>query len=610
MPRSSVRSAALNERTKALVAAYTASYGRGCIPAVEATLMIPPRPRSTIPGTKARVRTTTASQFSRTCCASCSGSSSQKRPHVPKPALFTRRSTGSPSSSTFCTTARRIRRQVALDHVRRSGELLRQFVEPVAPACDQDELVAAPRERARELGADPGRGARDECNARGHPPIVSRYHRTRERRLREPNYQGLTRPSPRALEISERTFPMQVQLYDTTLRDGMQGEGMSLSADEKLRVAHALDGLGVHFIEAGFPSSNPKEEALFELLAGETLRERRDRRVRDDPAARRERRPGSRRCGCSPSCFAPVCTLVGKTWALHLEKVTRVDPEENLRMIEDSVRFLRDAGQARGLRRRALLRRLPRRRRLRRCAACARRSTAGAENVTLCDTNGSSLPAQVAAATERVVARAGRARGGRHPHPRRRRLRRGELAGGGGGGARLVQGTMNGYGERCGNANLVSILPALQLKMGYECVPPERLARADGDRAPRRRDLQRHARPEPALRGRNAFAHKGGMHVAGVNADARTFEHVDPEARRQRPRGADLRAVGQGHRAHARRAARPRARRGRRGPRRRARQGARARRLPLRGRRRLLRPAHPARRRATTSRSSGSSPGA
>src|SRR5687768_1439822 len=137
---------------------------------------------------------------------------------------------------------------------------------------------------------------------------------------------------------------MQVHLYDTTLRDGMQGEGMSLSADEKLRVAHALDGIGMHLIEAGFPSSNPKEEALFELLERETfdcadiaafgMTRRRDLTADEDPALR-----------LLADCFAPVCTLVGKTWALHLEKVTRVAPDENLRMIADSVAFLAGQGK-------------------------------------------------------------------------------------------------------------------------------------------------------------------------------------------------------------------------------------------------------------------------
>src|SRR5215207_6555586 len=267
----------------------------------------------------------------------------------------------------------------------------------------------------------------------------------------------------------------QVLLYDTTLRDGMQGEGMSLSVGEKVRVAHALDSLGVHLIEAGFPSSNPKEEALFDLLS----RERFDHaQVAAFGMTRRREVAAGQDTGLRllAEVFAPVCTLVGKTWSLHLEKVIKVDPEENLRMIADSVAFLarqgkrviydaehffdayrEDAGYAL------------------RCLRAA--ADAGAENVTLCDTNGSSLPSQVGEATERVVRELGDAvQVGIHTH---------DDAGCGVAnslvaverGARLVQGTMNGYGERCGNANLVSILPALQLKMGYECVPPERLAR-------------------------------------------------------------------------------------------------------------------------------------
>ncbi len=131
----------------------------------------------------------------------------------------------------------------------------------------------------------------------------------------------------------------RIQLYDTTLRDGMQGEGMSLSAGEKLRVVHRLDELGIDLVEAGFPSSNPKELELFGLLERERLghadvaafgmTRRRDSRADADPGLR-----------VLAECFAPVCTLVGKTWTLHLEKVVRVDPDENLRMIADSVAFL------------------------------------------------------------------------------------------------------------------------------------------------------------------------------------------------------------------------------------------------------------------------------
>jgi 2-isopropylmalate synthase len=320
---------------------------------------------------------------------------------------------------------------------------------------------------------------------------------------------------------------MQVHLYDTTLRDGMQGEGMSLSADEKVRVAHALDALGMHFIEAGFPSSNPKEEALFELLERETfecadvaafgMTRRRDVAADEDPALR-----------LLADCFAPVCTLVGKTWALHLEKVTKVDPDENLRMIEESVRFLRDQGKRvvydaehffdafRDDRDYAL-----------RCLRAA--VDGGAENVTLCDTNGSSVPTQVAEATAEVVQELADVAVGIHTH---------DDAGCGVAnslvaveqGARLVQGTMNGYGERCGNANLVSILPALQLKMGYECVPDDRLQRLTETAHFIDELLNFSPNPNQPYVGRNAFAHKGGMHVAGVNEDPRTFEHVEPEA--------------------------------------------------------------------------------
>jgi 2-isopropylmalate synthase len=319
---------------------------------------------------------------------------------------------------------------------------------------------------------------------------------------------------------------VKVTVYDTTLRDGMQGEGMSLSADEKVRVAHALDDLGVHLIEAGFPSSNPKEEALFQLLADETfanseiaafgMTRRRNSKAEDDPALR-----------LLADSFAPVCTLVGKTWSLHLEKVTQVEPEENLRMIADSVgwlvaqekRVIYDAEHFFDAFRDDPAYAI-------RCLRSA--AEAGAENVTLCDTNGSSLPSQVADATARVVAELGdTVQVGIHTH---------EDAGCGvanslvaiDAGARLVQGTMNGFGERCGNANLISILPALDLKMGYESIGRERLQRLT--EIAHLMDELCNVTPNPnqPYVGANAFAHKGGMHVAGINRDARTFEHIEP----------------------------------------------------------------------------------
>jgi len=304
----------------------------------------------------------------------------------------------------------------------------------------------------------------------------------------------------------------------------MGGEGMSLSVDEKLRVAHALDSLGVHFVEAGFPSSNPKEEAFFERLAGERfenaeiaafgMTRRRGVAAADDPALQ-----------LLAETFAPVCTLVGKTWSLHLEKVTKVDPEENLAMIADSVAFLCGEGKrvvydaehffdgyahdpAYAVR----------------CLRAA--ADAGAETVVLCDTNGATLPDRLAAAV-RDVAAAVDVRIGIHTH---------DDAGCGvanslvavDAGARQVQGTMNGYGERCGNANLASILPGLQLKMGYECI--ESLEHLTETAHLIDEICNVSPNPDQPYVGINAFAHKAGMHVAGIREDSRTFEHIDPAA--------------------------------------------------------------------------------
>jgi 2-isopropylmalate synthase len=320
----------------------------------------------------------------------------------------------------------------------------------------------------------------------------------------------------------------QVKLYDTTLRDGMQGEGMSLSAAEKVRVVRALDELGVPLIEAGFPSSNPKEAELFGLLGDLELREAticafgmtRHRGVpaEEDPALR-----------TLVECFAPVVTLVGKTWGLHLEKVTKASREENLAMIADSVAFcgaqgkrvIYDAEHFFDAYRDDAAYALE-------CLGAA--VEAGAEDVTLCDTNGSSLPVQISEATAAVAAVLGeRVELGIHVHDDAGCAVANSLAAVREG-ARLVQGTVNGYGERCGNANLVSILPALQLKMGFQCVSDEQLATLTETAHFMDELCNLTPNPDQPYVGRNAFAHKGGMHVAGVEADARTFEHIDPAA--------------------------------------------------------------------------------
>jgi 2-isopropylmalate synthase len=318
----------------------------------------------------------------------------------------------------------------------------------------------------------------------------------------------------------------QVKLYDTTLRDGMGGQGMSLSVGEKLKVVGALDALGVHFIEAGFPSSNPKEAELFARL-GELdlssatisafgMTRRGGVAAAEDPAL-----------ATLVGSVAPVVCLVGKSWRLHLEKVIRVPVEENLAMIRDSVAFCVGAGKRvvfdaehffDGYRDDPEL-----------ALECVRAAAdAGAENVTLCDTNGGSLPAFVAEATAAVVADAGGAvEIGIHTHDDGECAVANSLAAVGAG-ARLVQGCVNGYGERCGNANLASILPALQLKMGFEVVSDEQLAGLTPTSHYLDELCNMTPNPDRAYVGRNAFAHKAGMHAAGVAADARTFEHLDP----------------------------------------------------------------------------------
>ena len=318
----------------------------------------------------------------------------------------------------------------------------------------------------------------------------------------------------------------QVKLYDTTLRDGMGGHGMSLSAGEKLKVVQALDALGVHFVEAGFPSSNPKEAELFGMLAELELEQatiaafgmtrRRGLAAADDEAL-----------GVLVSCFAPVVCLVGKAWRLHVEKVTRVSDEENLSMIADSIAFCRAEGKRPvfdaehffdGYRDDPGF-----------ALECVRAAAdAGAENVTLCDTNGGSLPGFVAEATAAIVATLGEeVEIGIHTHNDAECAVANSLAAVTAG-ARLVQGTVNGYGERCGNANLASILPALQLKMGFGVVSTGQLASLTPTAHYLDELCNMAPNPDQAYVGRNAFAHKAGMHAAGVAADARTFEHIEP----------------------------------------------------------------------------------
>jgi 2-isopropylmalate synthase len=318
----------------------------------------------------------------------------------------------------------------------------------------------------------------------------------------------------------------RIYLYDTTLRDGLQREGMSLSVGEQIAIAIRLGEIGIDYIEAGFPASNPKHAEFFGLLEGEDLgvskvtafgmTRRRGVVASDDPSLR-----------SLVDTFAPVIALVGKTWDLHIEKVIRVDRAENLAMIGESVAFVVEQGKE--------------------CVydaehffdaydahpdyaiECLKAAhAAGAEWLTLCDTNGATLPSQIAAATATVAAAIPDARIGIHTHNDAECAVANSLVAVEQG-ATMVQGTVNGYGERCGNANLVSIIPTLALKMGHEVLDPQRL---------RALTALSHFVAETAnlppdswapYVGHNAFAHKGGMHVAGMLADPRTFEHIDPD---------------------------------------------------------------------------------
>jgi len=316
----------------------------------------------------------------------------------------------------------------------------------------------------------------------------------------------------------------RIEIYDTTLRDGMQREGMSVSVDEKVQIALRLDRLGVHYIEGGFPGSNPKDVEFYQKMAGHRLR-----------TAKLAAFGMTHKRGVKPhqdtllkqllKVETPVVTIVGKSWKLHTQKVLRVGLEENLTMIGSTVKFL--SGKGREVIYDAehffdgflddpeyALRTLE--------AAV----DAGAARVVLCDTNGATLPSQAAGIVGKVINEIN-VPVGIHAHNDSDcavavSLMAVEA------GATQVQGTVNGYGERCGNANLISVIPALKLKMGYDCVSDTRLA----ELTETSHYVAEVANVSPETHqpyvGENAFAHKGGLHVSAALRDARTFEHVDP----------------------------------------------------------------------------------
>src|SRR5437764_3597907 len=305
----------------------------------------------------------------------------------------------------------------------------------------------------------------------------------------------------------------------------MGGGGLTLTAEEKVRAVHALDALGGHRVEAGFPASNPKEQALFELLAAERLETAEV--VAFGMTRRRDVAAGADEgLQVLADCFAPVCTLVGKSSPLHVETVLRVSRAENLQMISESVAFLvaagkrvlfdaehffdgfaLDAGYA---------------------LECLRAAAeAGAERLVLCDTNGGSLPPQIRAAFAVVGEALGSAALGIHTHDDSGCAVANTLVAVEAG-ATQVQGTVNGIGERTGNANLITIIADLQLKMGFELLAPPKLMRLTETAHFIDELLNRAPDPSPPYGGKHAFPHRPGMHAAGVRTQAETFEHVDP----------------------------------------------------------------------------------
>jgi len=324
----------------------------------------------------------------------------------------------------------------------------------------------------------------------------------------------------------------RIEILDTTLRDGAQTSGVTFSVDDKLRIARVLDDLGIPYIEGGWPGSNPKDEEFFARARSLRFRHarivafgatrRKGIRAPDDPSLRAIVRSG-----------AKTACIFGKSWLLHVYKTLRTTPDENLAMISESVAFLRARGleviydaehffdgyaadPAYAVR------------------TIAAALQAGAACAVLCDTNGGTLPEEVGRTVRALREDLARINGveprlGIHAHNDAECAVANSLTAVAAGCVH-VQGTMNGLGERCGNANLCSVIPALELKMGRRVLPAGSLCRLT--EASRAVDEIANLIPDerrPYV-GANAFAHKAGVHASAVARDSRSYEHVRPES--------------------------------------------------------------------------------
>ncbi len=316
----------------------------------------------------------------------------------------------------------------------------------------------------------------------------------------------------------------KIDLFDTTLRDGTQGEGVNLSVEDKIRIAQRLDAFGVRFIEGGWPGSNPKDIEFFERAKEVTFKNARvtafgstrhaKNKAKDDPNLR-----------AMLEAETSVVTIFGKTWDMHVINALRVELEDNLAMIEDSVRYLKENGRFvvydaehyyDGYKNNPEYA-------LKTLEAAMK---ADADVIALCDTNGGCLPHEIAEIT-RIAKSKVTCQLGIHAHNDSGCAVANSLAAVKEG-ATHVQGTFNGFGERCGNADFSSVIPNLMLKMGCEVVSEEGLSDLAGlahfiyelANLPPRRN-------QPYV-GMSAFAHKGGIHVSAVQRDSKTYEHIDP----------------------------------------------------------------------------------
>jgi len=335
---------------------------------------------------------------------------------------------------------------------------------------------------------------------------------------------------------------MRIQTFDTTLRDGTQGEAVSFSVDDKLMIAHKLDELGIDYIEGGWPGSNPKDKEFFSRARELRLRHA---KLTAFGATRFAKNAVDR----DPSVLAlveaqtPAVAIFGKSWDLHAHRALGITEEENQKLIWETVRFLKDHGkeviydaehffdgyQANPS---FALKTLEKAR------------DAGAEVLCLCDTNGGTITSRLAEIVCDVKAKFGGVIG-IHTHNDSELAVANSIAAIEAG-ATHVQGCMNGYGERCGNANLCSVIANLELKMGHTTIGADRLASltsvarfiAELANLPVRND-------QPYV-GQSAFAHKGGVHVSAVLKDSATYEHISPEkvGNRQRVLISDLSGRG------------------------------------------------------------------